>query len=195
MRKIILLFCLSSVLALGACAASDKNKLTIPELTDREEQIIQTAADQVFIFDYATDQTYSGISLWMDKYEKGEKIGGPIGELSIPLPGESTNGTLIMAIKPSDDKLLFSASISGAGLTSEDQLPDIEDMATLTAVNPQEGLPLSENMLLSAVAYTNSSVGVKVSSFSVDFFEQNEGYLEELKEYDVAYLVRASFKK
>ncbi|WP_301108777.1 hypothetical protein [Sporosarcina sp.] len=195
MKKWISLLCLSFVLVLSACAATDTNKLTIPELTDREEQIIQTAADQVFVFDYTADQTYSSISLWMDKYEKGEKIGGPLSELSVPLPGESTNGTLVMAVKPSNDKLLFSASISGAGLTSEDQLPDLEIKAVMTELNPREGLPLAENMLLGTLIYTDGSEGVIVSSLSGDFFEQKDGYLEKLKEYDTAYLLRASFKK
>lgn len=199
MKRWISLLCLGSVLVLSACAATDTNKLTIPELTDREQQIIQTAADQVFVFDYTADQTYSDISLWMDKYENGEKTGGPLSELSVPLPGESTNGTLIMAVKPSDDKLLFSASISSrdgsGGLTSEDELSDFENRAVMTEMNPQEGLPLSENMLLGTLVYTDSSEGVIVSSLSTDFFDQKDGYLDELKEYDTVYLLRASFKE
>ncbi|MDV6378681.1 hypothetical protein ORD22_10685 [Sporosarcina sp. GW1-11] len=43
--------------------------------------------------------------------------------------------------------------------------------------------------------YTETTSGEPTSGLSLDFYEQNEGYLDELKEYDVVYLLRASFEK
>lgn len=200
MKRVVWIISLSSLLLLTACAAADKNKLVVPDLSVRETQLLETAADKAFVFDYAADQNYTGISLWVEKYEKGEKTEDPINELSIPLPGESTNGSIVLTIAQTlDEQLLFSASISdregSTAIHNQDKLGSLDHMSTLWGANPQEGLLLSENMLLAGVIYTETAEGEPTSSLSSDFYEQQEGYLDELKEYDVVYLLRASFEK
>src|SRR5699024_7430985 len=98
MKKWLTFPMLMGLLLLSACAAGDTNKLTIPELTDRETQILETAANTAFVFDYTADQTYTDISLWVEKYEKGTLVAEPISELTTPLPGESTKGSIVMTV-------------------------------------------------------------------------------------------------
>ncbi len=191
---------LSSLLLLSSCAATDTNKLTIPELTDREKLILETAANTAFVFDYTADQTYSEISLWIEKYEQGEKVAEPISELTTPLPGESTKGSIVMTVTQTlEQELLFSASVSDANgfasVSNQEEIKVLKDMATLFDTNPQEGLLLSNDMLLAGLIYTATSENIPTSTLSMDFYDQQEGYLDELKEYDVVYLLRASFKK
>lgn len=199
MNKWFVLLCISCIMLISACAATEKNKMTIPELTDRENQLIENTADFSYIFDYTADQNYTEASLWVEKYEKGVKTDEPISQLSTPLPGESTNGSVILTVKKTiDDKLLFDASISDlngfAGIHNEEALPKGESLATLWDSNPQEGLPLSEDMLLGSLIFTESKEGVPVSSLSSDFYEQKVDFSKNLQKYDVVYLVRASFK-
>ncbi|WP_153732821.1 hypothetical protein [Sporosarcina obsidiansis] len=200
MKKQILLLCLSFVLILSACATAESNKLTIPELTDREKQILATSSNQGFVFDYSADQTYTSISMWLDKYEKGKKTAEPINLLSIPLPGKSTKGTMILTLTEiNDQQLLFSTSISdtngSVGTHVQDAKPGGENLAMLWGTNPKENLSLSEEMLPASIIYTDSTEGVSTSSLSSDFYEKMEDHMDELKEYDVVYLLRASFKK
>lgn len=200
MKKRLYLLSLSCLLLLSACAATDTNKLTIPELSDRETQLLETAADKAFVFDYTTDQNYTGISLWVEKYIQGKKVEDPINDLSIPLPSESTKGSIILTITQTlDQQLLFSASIRDSNGTvrvnNQDTLDSIDNMATIWGSTPLEGMALSDDMLLAGVIYTETKEGVPTSDLSQDFYEQKEGYLSALKKYDVVYLLRVSFEK
>lgn len=200
MKKWLTFPMLMGLLLLSACAAGDTNKLTIPELTDRETQILETAANTAFVFDYTADQTYTDISLWVEKYEKGTLVAEPISELTTPLPGESTKGSIVMTVTQTlEQELLFSASVSdakgSASVSNQEELKELKDMAILFNTNPQEGLLLSDNMLLAGLIYTSTTQGTPTSALSSDFYEQKEGYLDELKEHDVVYVLRASFKK
>ncbi|ARK21904.1 hypothetical protein CSV69_06925 [Sporosarcina sp. P26b] len=198
MKKWTSIMILSCLLVLSACAATDTNKLTIPELTDREKQILETATNTAFVFDYTADQTYTDVSLWVEKYEKGKLVAEPISELKTPLPGESTKGSIIMTVTQTlEQELLFSASVSdakgSASVSNQEELEELKDMASLFNTNPQEGLPLSDNMLLAGLIYTSTTAGSPTSALSSDFYEQKDDYLDELKEYDVVYILRASF--
>ncbi|PID14729.1 hypothetical protein CSV63_11595 [Sporosarcina sp. P34] len=200
MKKRMSIALLSCLLFLSACAATDTNKLTIPELTDREKQILETAANTAFVFDYTADQNYTKVNLWVEKYKKGKKVAEPISELSTPLPGESTKGSIVLTVTQTlEEELLFSASVSdakgSASVSNQEELKSMDDMATLFNTNPQEGLLLSDNMLLAGIVYTSTTEGSPTSTLSSDFYEQKEGYLDELKKYDVVYVLRASFEK
>ncbi|PIC76646.1 hypothetical protein CSV74_10170 [Sporosarcina sp. P19] len=200
MKKWMSITILSCLLFLTACAATDTNKLTIPELSDREKQILETAANTAFVFDYTADQNYKKVTLWVEKYEKGKKVAEPISELSTPMPGESTKGSIVLTVTQTlEEELLFSASVSddkgAASVSNQEELKTLKDMATLFNTNPQEGLLLSDNMLLAGIIYTSTAEGSPTSTLSSDFYEQREGYLDELKEYDVVYVLRASFEK
>ncbi|PIC69970.1 hypothetical protein CSV77_10830 [Sporosarcina sp. P16b] len=200
MKKWMSIALLSCILFLSACAATDTNKLTMPELTDREKQILETAANTAFVFDYTADQNYKKVTLWVEKYNKGKKVAEPISELSTPLPGESTKGSIVLTVTQTlEEELLFSASVSdakgSASVSNQEELKSMDDMAILFNTNPQEGLLLSDNMLLAGIIYTSTTEGSPTSTLSNDFYEQKEGYLDELKEYDVVYVLRASFEK
>lgn len=200
MNKWMMGLFLSSLLLVSSCAATDINKLTTSELTDRENLILETAANTAFVFDYTVDQTYSDISLWIEKYENGKKVAEPISELTTPLPGESTKGNIVMTVTQTlEQELLVAASVSDANgfasVSNQEEMKVIEDMATLFDTNPQQGLLLSEDMLLAGLIYTSASEGEVTSTLSADFYDQQENYLDELEEYDVVYLLRASFKK
>ncbi|ARF17679.1 hypothetical protein [Sporosarcina ureae] len=200
MKKWMSITILSCLLFLTACAATDTNKLTIPELTDRENQILETAANTALVFDYTADQNYKKVTLWVEKYEEGKKVAEPISELSTPMPGESTKGSIVFTVTQTlEEQLLFSASVSdakgAASVSNQEELKTLKDMATLFNTNPQEGLLLSDNMLLAGIIYTSTTEGSPTSALSSDFYEQKEGYLDELKEYDVVYVLRASFEK
>ncbi|PID21263.1 hypothetical protein CSV61_10635 [Sporosarcina sp. P3] len=200
MKKWMSITILSCLLFLTACAATDTNKLTMPELTDRENQILETAANTALVFDYTADQNYKKVTLWVEKYEDGKKVAEPISELSTPMPGESTKGSIVFSVTQTlEEQLLFSASVSdakgAASVSNQEELKTLKDMATLFNANPQEGLLLSDNMLLAGIIYTSTTEGSPTSALSSDFYEQKEGYLDELKEYDVVYVLRASFEK
>lgn len=200
MKKWVSVPVLLCLFLLTACVASDTNKLTVPELSDRETQILETAANVSFVFDYTADQTYSDVSLWVEKYVEGKLVAEPISELTTPLPGESTKGSIVMTVTQTlDQELLFSASIGdaegSASVSNQEELEKLENMSVLFDTNPQEGLLLSDDMLLAGLIYTETEAGTPTSTLSSEFYEQKEGYLDELKEYDVVYVLRASFAK
>ncbi|EGQ26275.1 MULTISPECIES: hypothetical protein [Sporosarcina] len=202
MKKWVGLMCLSCLLVLGACANTDTNQLTIPELTDREKQILGTTSNQAFVFDYTADQKYKDVSIWLEKYEKGKKTAEPVSQFSTSLPGKLTSGGIVFTVvHTADQQVLFFTNVGDtdgfSGIQTQDTMPNGENLAMLWGTNPQESLPLSEEMLLASIIHTSTTEGVGTSSLSVDFYEQKEGYLEELKakEYDVVYLLKASFKK
>lgn len=198
MKKLLIVSALCSAVLLTACSSRPVNELAEAELSEREQLLLSTAADWSFAFDYTADDSFTAATIQIEKYENGKKTDTPVSDLTVPLQNESAEGTVIAAVSLLDDQLLFftnmSTSDSGIRNMSRDELASLSNMAVLTSTNTAESLPLSGDMLLGAVLFTATEAGTPVSSLSIDFYEQQDGYLKELEEYDIAYIIHASFE-
>jgi hypothetical protein len=66
-------------------------------------------------------------------------------------------------------------------------------MASLSGSSLEENHPIKGEMVLASICYA-SDEGV-IGSPSWDFYNDVEGHINEIKDYDVVYLIRSEFIK
>jgi len=76
---------------------SNPNTITVAELTEREEVILSTTADQSFVFQFHREDDQSKeLSIWMQKYESGKLVGEKKNNISLEV---SETGTIIITMQ------------------------------------------------------------------------------------------------
>lgn len=198
MKRLLTLVALL-VFVLGACANHNAktNTISAVELTEREHAILTTTSAKSFVFDFNIDSDYKEVSVWVEKYESGKLVNDAISSLITEVEG---NGSIIFAISNPDDsgsKQTFNIGISdneGIGSVSnyETTSDDLDAMASVWNNIEGKNNSIDGELLLANIGY---SIGGSMSSLSTDFYEDFEAHLNELEKYDVAYLLKAEFKK
>lgn len=189
------------VIVLGACNGNKTNTISVADLTDREEDILSMITEQSFLFDYNVDDTYQEVTFWVEKYESGKLVEKINNEAGAPIHG---SGSLIFAIAqdPEDKNLLtFLTGLKNEDAKDGDIIPSFSgsvtgkkelDKATWRTQVIQESVPIKGEMTLASLCYTFDDNGITQSS--TDFNEDPEKYMDELKEFDVAFLLKGEFK-
>ena len=191
---VLLLFVLS------ACSNSNSNSNTISvaELTDRENTILSTTSDKSFVFDFEIDGEYKEVSVWIEKYEAGELVDVRLSEITTQI---KENGSIIFTNPKTietEKQHTFNIGIGSNGGTAsisgfDTNSIDFDTMASVWGSFPEE-LPLNQDeLVLANICYSNNDSGM--SSLTTDFYEDPDGSINKLKEYDVAYLLKAEFIK
>ncbi|MEC5424723.1 hypothetical protein QGM71_14640 [Virgibacillus sp. C22-A2] len=186
------------VFALGACNNdSNSNTISSAELTARENAILSTTSDKSFVFDFNIDSEYKEISVWIEKYELGKLVDDKLSHVTTEV---EQGGSIIFATSKNDnekkntinigiDSNGGTASISGFDTNSN----GIEKMSSVWG-NFQGKKTLNEGeVVLANISYSNDENGM--SSLTADYYDDVESHMNELKEYDVAYLLKAEFFK
>lgn len=186
------------VIALGACNNdSNSNTISIAELTDRENAILSTTSDKSFVFEFNIDSEYEEISVWIEKYELGKLVDDKLSDISTEV---EQDGSIIFTTSERNNEEQNSINI-GIGRNgdlvsisgSDTNLKDLENMMSVWD-NIQGKKTLNEGeVVLAAICYSDDENGM--SSLTTDFYDDVEGHMYELKEYDVAYLLKAEFTK
>ena len=202
MKKILYTALLTMlVIVLGACNGNKTNTISVADLTDREDDILSMITEQSFLFDYNVDDSYQEVAFWVEKYESGKLVEKIINDANAPIHG---SGSLIFATaQDSEDKnlLAFLTGLKNEDDKDGDVIPSFSgsiagkkelDKAMWRTQVVQKNVPIKGEMTLASLCYTFDDNGITQSS--TDFNEDPERYMDELKEFDVAFLLKAEFK-
>ncbi|EKN66989.1 hypothetical protein BABA_13912 [Neobacillus bataviensis LMG 21833] len=170
------------------------NTVSNAKLTEREKVILSSTADQYFEFDFNVDDKYKDVAVWVEKYESGN-LTGVIDRIST---GIKNKGTIILSTSKTNEETnqaLFTISISSNGGTSTGWSPVTvtkDDIGIDWGINPLDNIPIMDKMVLAGICYSRSNEGT--STLSTDFYSDVDSHMNELKNYDVVYLLRSEFK-
>ncbi len=199
MKKIILSIILSLLsFSLVACKADDQkseNSLSVPELTAREKAILENSSEHSFLIDFNVDETYKEMSVWVEKYEFGKLVEPEMGRMTT---GIEKNGTIIFTTSKTDDdqkRSMFNVSIQNDDGTDTVTYPETIDEMDSSVWGSAGNLKITSTnkLALASICYSSGNEGIR--SLSTDFYGDMEGHMDELKEYDVVYLLRSEFTK
>ncbi|MGE7604592.1 hypothetical protein ACQKL5_19310 [Peribacillus sp. NPDC097675] len=188
------------VIVLGACSGNETNTISVADLTDRENDILSMITNDAFVFDFDVDDTYQEVNFWVEKYESGKLVGEKINDTTAPVYGK---GSLIFTrVQNPDDEnqFMFTTGIKTEDDEESDLLSSRSLMtekkglgnASITTRKVEEPLPLKGEMVLASICYTLDENGA--TSLSSDFYEDPKRNMDELKEFDVAFLLKGEFK-
>ncbi|MCM3742164.1 hypothetical protein M3210_18175 [Oceanobacillus luteolus] len=188
------------LLFLCACnnGNSTENKISVAELTDRENAILSTTSDKSFVFDFELDDEYTKVSVWIEKYEAGELVDDQLMELTSQV---NKDGSIIFS-NPKDstreEYLPFYIGIGNDGSVAsissyDNHVQDLEEMASVWGSFPEEITFEQEELLLAGICYSDNENGI--SSLTTDFYQNPEGHISDLKDYNVVYLLKAKINK
>ncbi|YCI76572.1 hypothetical protein M1D47_23870 [Bacillus sp. R1-10] len=199
MKKIYLSIILSLLsFSLVACKADDpksENSLSVPELTAREKAILENSSEHSFLIDFNVDDTYKEMSVWVEKYEFGKLVEPEMGRMTT---GIEKNGTIIFTTSKTDDEQnlsMFNITIqNGDGMATATSPEKIEKKDASVFGSPDKIVIKKDHTpVLASICYSSNQEGIR--SLSTDFYGDMEGHMDELKEYDVVYLLRSEFTK
>ncbi|ODG93478.1 MULTISPECIES: hypothetical protein [Bacillaceae] len=202
MRKIIfttiliMLFC-----SLSACTKIQKSNNTISEvkLTKRENAILSTTSDKSFVYDFNVASNYKELSVWIEKYEFGKLVGDKINHIT---SGIKEDGTIIFTTSKTptnQNQSLFNISINSDGSTSASNQVEtifkdgLEGVTSISGSNQTENNPIQHNIVLASICYKKD--GSRMDSLTDDFYRDVNKHIDEIRDYDVVYLLRADFIK
>ncbi|OLS40472.1 hypothetical protein BTR25_09780 [Bacillus sp. MRMR6] len=186
------------IFTLSACGqdAYKNNTVTEAKLTEREKVILSTTSEYYFLFDFKTDKTYKKVTLWVEKYESGNLV-GEINRISTEIKNE---GTLLFTTSKKtegNNNSLFTLSINSDGSTGTGWSPEEmkeQQSAVVWGANPfLQTMVITNQMVLASICF--SKAGPTVSTLSSDFHVDMPRHIDELKNYEVVYLLRSEFSK
>ncbi|MFA1819278.1 hypothetical protein ACDX78_03560 [Virgibacillus oceani] len=175
---------------------SDSGMITEADLTERENAILSITAEQSFVFDYSTDGEYEELTVWVEKYEFGELVDDRLNLLNMAI---EEDGSIILATSGETDtenQLSFHNGISTNGNVgvsrNETTLPD-ETFAGIWGSNPHEMDPAEGELVFASILYSSEEGGS--SSLPMNFYEDVDEHINELEEYDIAFLLKGEFNR
>lgn len=66
----------------------------------------------------------------------------------------------------------------------------LEGFSSLWGSNPVKNKPIKGEMVLASICYSKKKT---MSSLSSDFYKDVEGHINEIKDYDIVYLLKIKF--
>lgn len=197
MKKLFVLLLLGLLsLVLVACSQKDmeSNTIATSELTEREKAILSTTSDKSFVFDFNIDSEYEEITVWVEKFESGNLVDDGLGHITTQA-GE--NGSIIFTTSKNDNEKqnIFNIGISTDESTSSIIISDtaLEEMASVWNHIPEEKSLDNGEVVLANICYSDDENGMQ--SLTTNFYDDVDGHMDELAEYDVVYLLKAEFLK
>jgi hypothetical protein len=199
MKKVYLSIILSllsfSLVACKAVEPKSENILSVPELTAREKAILGNSSEHSFLIDFSVDDTYKKMSVWVEKYEFGKLVEPEMGRMTT---GIEKNGTIIFTTSKTDvdqKRSMFNVSIQNDDGTDTVTYPETTDEMDSSVWGSAGKLKINNTnkLALASICYSRGNEGIR--SLSTDFYGDMKGHMDELKEYDVVYLLRSEFTK
>lgn len=189
------------VFSLNACTNNPKANNTISEakLTKREKAILSTTSDKSFVYDFNVESNYKELSVWIEKYEFGKLVGDKITPITSEI---KEDGTIIFTTSKTpnnQNQSLFNISINSDGSTNvsnqlETTFKDrLEGVTSISGSNQTENNPIKNKIVLASICYKKD--GNRMDSLTDDFYRDVNKHIDEIRDYDVVYLLRAEFIK
>lgn len=196
MKKVFMLLLFSALaFVIGACSNHDSS-ISVGELTEREKAILSVTSGKSFVFDFDIDSEYE-LTVWMEKYESGKLVDDQLGDITSLV---EENGSIIFAFSKNADEgqKTYNIGIASDGSIAsvsglEENPDDLEKMSSVWGNFQGKKIFDDEELVLASISYSNDGNGM--SSLSHGFYEEVEGHMNELEQYDVTYLLKAKFIK
>ncbi len=173
---------------------------SVHDFSEKENTIHNAISEISMIFDFKVDKKYKEIIVWMEKYQFGKLINNQSSLSHLDSIEES--GTIVFALPIGSEAFTSNIGISSNGQSSMISRTDKEqsedgpqkEMSTIWgSLDQARTIQDNEDFLLGYIGY--SSDEQSVSSASPSIFNNPEMEKEEIKDYDVAYLLKAKFVK
>ena len=196
MRVLFFAMLTSFVLSLVACDNSKSNlkinTVSDAKLTEREKVILSSTADKSFVFDFKVDDKYKEVAVWVEKYESGNLV-GEVNRISTEIKNK---GTIIFTTSnpiEESNQAIFTISINSDGSTGTGWFTETitDELSAVWGSNSLGSISVMDKMVLASICYSNSNKGI--STISTDFYSDVDSHINELKNYDVVYLLRSEF--
>jgi hypothetical protein len=202
MRKIApILLAISTLMLFTSCNSAKpgdtKNTIMPAELTSDQQEIIDLLSipnkQEPMLFDFNTEETYSGFDVWVEVYENGELIDRPVGVSFHNDTAKTLNGKVAVIIQQNEANYQWSLSVVEDGaLYSHVGTAELN----LDSTNGNAYGPMNDPASIEA--------GKEIIIYSSTFAETNtphraydEQTLQEqpelLKEYPAAFLIKCMF--
>lgn len=200
-RLFIMLITGLTTLTLAACSQndSDANTISISELTEREDAILSTTTEESFVFDFNIDSDYKEVAVWIEKYESGNLVDDRLGHMTTTTQAEQS-GSIIFTLSKNDseNKNIFNIGVGTEGSVASINAPDtnLDDLVNMGSVwgnIPEKEALDNGEVVLANICYSGDENGIR--SLTTDFYEDAAGHMNELGQYEVAYLLKAEFIK
>jgi hypothetical protein len=171
------------------------NTISSANLTEREEALLSGPADQSFVFDFNADNKYKEVAIWVEKYESG-KLVGKLNGMSTEIKNTGTMVFSAAKVNEENNQARFSISVHSDDATNTSWSPETikeNNFSTVSGSNPLDNISIKDkNIILASIGYPSSEEGTR--TLSTGFYEDIDSHMNELKNYDVVYLLRCTFK-
>lgn len=200
MRRIVAFAGLALLAWMLAACKQNNNEVEIKalsqaDLSEREDAILAATADQYMVFDFDMGKERKTLNVWVEKYQFGELV-GEVNWMSAEV--EEKGAIVFVKLKRLEEskEAIFSISIGNDGGTGATWGPDAlkEDDFDYAWSNHPSGRTVDGKIVLGAICYKKTNEGEGFSSLTTRFFEAPDNHMDELKEYDIVYLLRSEFK-
>lgn len=192
------------LLTLGACDPFESqskptktNTISLAKLTEREQGIL-TTMEHSFVFDFHVGAPYKKVSVWLEKYESGKLVEERINHLTTEVKG---SGSIVMTIMnmEGNQKLINTAINNQGGTTTMNNLEkriqknSKEEYASVAGTGYSNQTSIKDQMVLASVCYTKN--GRSIHTLPSEFYTDMNHHIDELKKYEMVYLLRSEFIK
>ncbi|MDW0117204.1 hypothetical protein QTL97_09665 [Sporosarcina thermotolerans] len=184
---------------LSACSNNDSksNIISAAELTEREKALLSTISDKSFVFDFNIDSEYKVVSAWIEKYEFGEMVHNKISPMTTPVEGDGSIIFVTSKVNANQQQPTFNIGVSGNGSTGsisglDTTSYDLDSMSSVWGSFQEENKSIEGEVVLASICYVSDG---PMRSLTTDFYNDVDGHMNKLENYDVVYLLKAEFKK
>jgi len=109
------IFILVMVACSSASSSMQKNEIAPATLSEEQQEIIDLLSvpnnQELMLFDFATDEPYRGLEVWVEVYQNGELIERPAGINTFNNIAEKRNGRIAIVISQNDNTYEWTISV------------------------------------------------------------------------------------
>ncbi|WP_143242224.1 hypothetical protein [Bhargavaea cecembensis] len=182
------------VIVLSACSKAGTNTIKPADLSDRESAILSTFSDGQMVFDFKLDADFKNVTVWVEKYESGQLVNEHLAQLGGPA---EQNGTIIFGNAAIEEKNVFYLGIQSGGNTGssiniDDEAIDLDKLSSISGPFTGSEEWSGQERVLGDLCYSNKS---SMRTLTPEFYEDPESHLDEIKPYEVVYLLKAKAER
>ena len=188
-----------ALLLLSGCSGNGslkENTIKTADMPKREKAVVSQASEFYFLYDFAVDETFDSLSIWVESYENGKKSEAVYGPVTTELQGKE--GFIFFSKNKEPEQAEESLLNLGMGDESGDSSAHytadaaMVDFAHMKQDYAEEGIPIEGKHILGVYASTDNN---SLMSISLDTERDAEEQLEGLAGYESVYVFMAEFKK
>ena len=189
----------SALLLLSGCSEKgslEENTIKTADMSKREKAVIGQASEFYFLYNFAVDETFDSLSIWVESYENGKKSEAVYGPVTTELQGKDGYIFFSKNKEPEQaEESLFNLGMGDeGGDSSAHYTADAAkvDFAHMKQDFAEEGISIEGKNILGVYASTEDN---SLTSISLDMERDAEEQLEGLEGYESVYVFMAEFKK